>query len=87
MNWWKKSIGKLFWIIMFNLKQELKTISSELLTWHNLLIELNEIAWRCRKDLAPGINSRELFEIAFEKGLIKEAYPSDQYGSYYVVVT
>jgi len=87
MNWWKKSIGKLFWIIMFNLKQELKTISSELLTWHNLLIELNEIAWRCRKDLEPGINAVALFNKAYEQGLIKGAYSSDQDGSYYVVVT
>ena len=72
---------------MFNLKQELKTIQPELLTWQNMVKELNEIAWRCRKDLAPGTNGRTLFETAYNKSLIKEAYPSDQYGTYYVVVT
>lgn len=72
---------------MFNLKKELQTISSELLTWDTLRHELSEIAWRCRRDLAPGMNARDLFEWAYEKGLIKQAYPSDQYGTYYVVVT
>lgn len=72
---------------MFNLKKELQTISSELLTWDTLRYELSEIAWRCRKDLSSGINAKDLFELAYEKRLIKQAFPSDQYGTYYVIVT
>jgi len=72
---------------MFNLKKELQTISSELLTWDTLRHELSEIAWRCRKDLSPGTNARDLFELAYKKDLIKQAFPSDQYGTYYVVLT
>lgn len=72
---------------MFNLKQELKTIKLELLTWQQMFHELNEVAWRCRRDLPPEANGKMLFEIAYEKGLIKQAFPSDQYGIYFVVVT
>lgn len=72
---------------MFNLKQELKTIKSELLIWDILRHELSEIAWRCRKDLSPGTNAKDLFELAYEKRLIKQAFASDQYDVYYVVVT
>lgn len=72
---------------MFNLKKELQTIPSELLTWQKMLHELSEIAWCCRRDLSPETNGATLFEIAYEKGLIKQAYSSNQYGTYYVVVT
>lgn len=71
---------------MFNLKKELQTLPQELLTWDMLRHELCEVAWRCRRDLAPGMNARDLFELAYEKLLIKQAYPSDQYGTYYIVV-
>lgn len=72
---------------MFNLKQELKTIQPELLTWQQITHELSEIAWRCRKDLSPGMSARDLFELAYKKCLIKQAFASDQYGVYYVIVT